>query len=63
MTNLVSILKHCPEGTKLYSPIYGEVVLDSVQSKFIYTLAKTNNGATLVVEFTSLGRRTGEFSD
>ena len=63
MTNLVSILKHCPEGTKLYSPIYGEVVLDSVQSKYIYTLAKTNNGATLVVEFTSLGRLHYEFSN
>ena len=63
MTNLVSILKHCPEGTKLYSPIYGEVVLDSVQSKSIYTLAKTNNGATLVVEFTRLGRLYSEFSN
>ena len=63
MTNLVSILKHCPEGTKLYSPIYGEVVLDSVQSKSIYTLAKTNNGATLVVEFTRLGRLYYEFSN
>lgn len=63
MTNLVSILKHCPEGTKLYSPVYGEVVLDSVQSKSIYTLAKTNNGATLVVEFTRLGRLHYEFSN
>ena len=63
MTNLISILKHCPEGTKLYSPIYGEVVLDSVQSKSIYTLAKTNNGATLVVEFTRLGRLHYEFSN
>lgn len=63
MTNLVSILKHCPEGTKLYSPIYGEVVLDSVQSKSIYTLAKTNNGATLVVEFNYLGRLYYEFSN
>ena len=63
MTNLVSILKHCPGGTKLYSPIYGEVVLDSVQSESIYTLAKTNNGATLVVEFTSLGRLHYEFSN
>ena len=25
MTNLVNILKYCPEGTKLYSPIFGEV--------------------------------------
>lgn len=63
MTNLVSILKHCPEGTKLYSPVYGEVVLDSVQSKSIYTLAKTNNGSTLVVEFTPLGRLHYEFSN
>lgn len=63
MTNLVSILKHCPEGTKLYSPVYGEVVLDSVQSKSIYTLAKTNNGSTLVVEFTRLGRLHYEFSN
>lgn len=63
MTNLISILKHCPEGTKLYSPIYGEVVLDSVQSKSIYTLAKTNNGSTLVVEFTRLGRLYYEFSN
>lgn len=23
--NLVEILKDCPKGTKLYSPIYGEV--------------------------------------
>lgn len=63
MANLVNILKHCPEGTKLYSPVYGEVVLDSVQSKSIYTLAKTNNGATLVVEFTPLGRLHYEFSN
>ena len=63
MTNLVNILKYCPKGTKLYSPIYGEVVLDSVQSKSIYTLAKTNNGATLVVEFNHLGRLYYEFSN
>ena len=63
MTNLINILKRCPEGTKLYSPVYGEVVLDSVQSKSIYTLAKTNNGATLVVEFTPLGRLHYEFSN
>ena len=63
MINLAKILKYYPKGTKLYSPIYGEVVLDSVQSKSIYTLAKTNNGSTLEVEFTSLGRRYGEFSN
>ena len=63
MINLAKILKYYPKGTKLYSPIYGEVVLDSVQSKSIYTLAKTNNGATLVVEFNHLGRLYSEFSN
>lgn len=28
--NLVEILKDCPKGTKLYSPIYGDVELDEV---------------------------------
>lgn len=28
--NIVEILKYCPEGTKLYTPIYGNVVLDRV---------------------------------
>ena len=28
--NLVEILKDCPEGTKLYSPIFGEVKLDKI---------------------------------
>ena len=27
--NLVEILKDCPEGTKLYSSIYGEVELNT----------------------------------
>lgn len=28
--NLVEILKDCPTGTKLYSPLFGEVVLESI---------------------------------
>ena len=28
--NLVEILKDCPKGTKLYSPIFGEVELDKI---------------------------------
>lgn len=28
--NLVAILKDCPKGTKLYSPVYGEVELEQV---------------------------------
>ena len=29
--NLVEILKDCPSGTKLYSPIYGDVELVEVK--------------------------------
>lgn len=28
--NIAEILKCCPKGTKLYSPIYGDVTLDEV---------------------------------
>lgn len=28
--NIAKILKYCPKGTKLYSPMYGNVILDSV---------------------------------
>ena len=30
--NLVEILKNCPEGTKLYSTVFGEVELDEVDN-------------------------------
>ena len=30
--NLYEILKDCPRATRLYSPLYGEVILDSVSS-------------------------------
>lgn len=33
--NLVEILKDCPEGTKLYSPIYGDVELKKVRTNNI----------------------------
>ena len=28
--NIAEILKDCPKGTKLYSPLFGDVILDSV---------------------------------
>lgn len=28
--DLIETLKNCPKGTKLYSPIYGEVIFDSI---------------------------------
>ena len=56
MTNLVSILKHCPEGTKLYSPIYGEVTLYSVNNRRIDVIATNCSDETTHIEFSSLGR-------
>ena len=44
MINLVNILKHCPEGTKLYSPIFGEVKFLTVfKDKYIDTYTSDNN--------------------
>ena len=31
--NLVEILKDCPKGTKLYSPIYGDVEFDCIKKR------------------------------
>ena len=56
MTNLVSILKHCPEGTKLYSPIYGEVTLYSVNNRRIDVIATDYSDETTHIEFSRLGR-------
>lgn len=56
MTNLVSILKHCPEGTKLYSPVFGEVTLYSVNNRRIDVIATNCSDETTHIEFSSLGR-------
>ena len=63
MTNLVSILKHCPEGTKLYSPIYGEVTLYSVNNRRIDVIATNCSDETTHIEFSRLGRISSEFSN
>lgn len=36
--NIAEILKDCPKGTKLYSPIYGDLSLLSVQLDFNYPI-------------------------
>ena len=44
--NLAEMLKDCPEGTKLYSPIFGEVELVKVYNDENYPIeVKLNNGA------------------
>lgn len=64
MTNLISILKHCPEGTKLYSPIYGEVTFTAISGRntILGKAIKWDEGI-VTVTFTRLGRLSGEFSN
>ena len=64
MTNLVNILKHCPEGTKLYSSIYGEVTFTAIsgRNKILGKATKWDR-EIVTVAFTRLGRLSGEFSD
>ena len=61
--NLIEILKDCPKGTKLYSPIYGDVELMKVsQSKYeMYPIrVKLNDNAS--ESFTEDGRLYAEHS-
>ena len=55
MLDLVEILKNCPKGTKLYSIIHGEVILDRVDDIDIYypIVVKYNDSQ---IEFTSEGK-------
>ena len=57
MANLVNILKHCPQGTKLYSPIFGEVTFKGISSSHnILGEATDLNGEIRTVAFTRHGR-------
>lgn len=55
--NLVEILKDCPQGTKLYSPIYGDVelvnVLQGEDVEYPIEIKLNNN---LIETFTNGGR-------
>ena len=39
--NLVEILKNCPKGTKLYSPLFGEVEFESIDLS-LYAMGQSN---------------------
>lgn len=53
--NIAEILKDCPKGTKLYSPIYGEIELLKVNSNYTYPINITI-GIDSTGTFTSDGR-------
>lgn len=58
--NLLDILKDCPKGTKLYSPIFGEVEFEEVNDYEPYSImVKTKNED--LESFTSDGRWTARY--
>lgn len=59
--NLVEILKDCPEGTKLYSPIYGDVELVKVHNDGIYPIQVKLRNYTLY-SFAKDGRAFAEYN-
>lgn len=59
--NLVEILKDCPEGTKLYSPIYGDVELVKVHHDGIYPIQVKLRNYTLY-SFAKDGRAFAEYN-
>lgn len=57
MKNLIDILKYCPKGTKLYSPMYGEVTFKGISSiNNILCKATHRNGDITTAAFTCFGR-------
>ena len=61
--NLGEILKDCPKGTKLYSPIYGDVELVKVYLKDnAYPIEiKIGKSSEMIVDITNNGRLLGDF--
>lgn len=53
--NIAEILKDCPKGMKLYSPIYGKVELWNVNSNSVYSIM-TATSIDRAGSFTSEGR-------
>ena len=51
--NLVEILKDCPKGTKLYTPLAGEVILQCIEEKNPYPIVTCRLGITY--DFTKEG--------
>lgn len=52
--DLTKILKDCPKGFKLYSPLFGEVVFEGI-SDDVYPIALSYTGREALVSFTKEG--------
>lgn len=53
--NIAEILKDCPDGMKLYSPLFGEVTLGKSGSDNISVFSKNDDGDTIFNTFTENG--------
>lgn len=53
--NIAEILKDCPEGMKLYSPLFGEVTLGKSGSDNISIFSKSDDGDIIFDTFTENG--------
>lgn len=63
MINLANILKYCPRGTKLYSPVFGEVIFNAVSSTNIELTAKLDNENPVPIAFNHDGTLLLNFSN
>lgn len=52
---LEDILKHCPKGMKLYSPLFGDVLLDEVTSTQIKVKVKDSSNEEFIESFDNDG--------
>lgn len=60
--NIAEILKDCPKGTKLYSPLFGEVKLKQVDSNAIHPIRITTNKGE-ETSFNSVGRYSATYPE
>lgn len=54
--NIANKLKHCKKGTKLYSPIFGEVEFDGIENNAIYVNAIVSDNEKVRMRFVSNGQ-------
>lgn len=51
MINIIEILKDCPKGTELYSPIFGECTLETVLNYHIHVGIKSNDSSAIFDQY------------
>lgn len=63
MINIAEILKNVPTGTKLYSPIFGDVKLLSIQDELQYPIRVRLCDKDVLENFTEEGKYNREYPD